>query len=178
LAVEAVDRAPDVGDLQEVRRVVDHVAGREVVGAVDDQVVALEDLHHVVVVEALLVQHDLDVRIGLGDRLLGRLRLRLPDVGLAVDDLALQVGLVHLVELRDAQGADAGRGEVEQRRAAETAGADDQDLGVLQPALPDHPDVGDDQVAAVTAHLVDGELVCGLHEWGQGCRHACSSKRF
>ena len=44
LAVEAVDRAPDVGDLQEVRRVVDHVAGREVVGAVDDQVVALEDL--------------------------------------------------------------------------------------------------------------------------------------
>ena len=44
LAVEAVDRAPDVGDLQEVRRVVDHVARREVVGAVDDQVVALEDL--------------------------------------------------------------------------------------------------------------------------------------
>ena len=44
LAVEAVDRAPDVGDPEEVRRVVDHVAGREVVGAVDDQVVALEDL--------------------------------------------------------------------------------------------------------------------------------------
>ena len=179
LAVEAVDRAPDVGDPEEVRRVVDHVAGREVVGAVDDQVVALEDLHHVVVVEPLLVEHDVDVGVGLGDRLLGRLRLRLADVGLPVDDLALQVGLVDLVELGDAEGADAGRGQVEQRGAAQAAGADDEHLGVLEPLLPGHPDVGDDQVAAVAAYLVDGELVGGLHERGQlGVGHGCSSGRM
>jgi len=117
------------------------------------------------------VQHDVDVGVGLLDRLLRRLRLRPADVGLTVDDLALEVGLVDLVELRDADRAHAGRGQVEQRWAAQAARADDQHLGVLQPLLPRHPDVGDDQVAAVTAHLVDGELVCGLHEWGQGCRH-------
>ena len=78
---------------------------------------------------------DVDERVGLGDRLLGRHGLGLPDVGLPVDDLALQVGLVDLVELRDAERADAGRGQVEQGRAAQAAGTDDQHLGVLQPLL-------------------------------------------
>ena len=81
-----------------------------------------------------------------------------------MDDLALQVGLVDLVELGDAERADAGRGQVEQRRAAQAAGADDEHLGVLQPLLPGHPDVGDDQVPAVAAYLVDGQLGGGLHE--------------
>ena len=59
---------------------------------------------------------------------------------------------------------DAGRGEVEQRGAAEAAGSDDEHLGVLQPLLPGHADVGDDQVPAVAAYLVDRQLVGGLHE--------------
>ena len=101
------------------------------------------------------MQHDLDERVDLLDRLLGADRLRLPDVGLAVDDLALQVGLVDDVEVDDAEGADTGGGEVEQRRRAEAAGTDDEHLGVLQPLLPGHADVGDDQVARVAAHLVD-----------------------
>ena len=95
------------------------------------------------------------------DRLPGRLGLGLPDVGLAVDDLALQVRLVDVVELDDAERADPGRGQVEQRRAAEAAGADHQHLGVLQPLLPVHPDVGDDQVPGVAADLVDGQLGAG-----------------
>ena len=39
------------------------------------------------------------------------------------------------------------------------AGADDQHLGVLQPLLSGHPDLGDDQVTRIPAHLVDGQLV-------------------
>ncbi len=173
LAVEAVDRAPDVGLVQEVRRVVDHVARREVVGAVDDQVVVLEDLEHVVVLEALVVHDHVDQRVGLGDRLACRLGLRLADVGLAVDHLALQVGLVDLVELRDAEGADPGGGQVEQGRAAETTGADDEHLGVLQSLLTGHPDVGDDQVPAVAAYLVGGQLGGRLDQGGKG--HDCFS---
>ena len=167
LPVEPVDRAPHVRLLQEVRRVVDHVARGEVVGAVDDQVVVGEDPQHVVVVEALVVDDHVDERVGLGQRLLRGDRLGLPDVALPVDDLALQVGLVDLVELGDAEGADAGRGQVEQGGAAEAAGPDHQDLGVLQPLLPRHPDVGDDQVPAVAAYLVDGELVSGLDQCWQ-----------
>ena len=40
----------------------------------------------------------------------------LADVGHAVDHLALQVGLVDHVEVDDAEGADAGGGQVEQSR--------------------------------------------------------------
>ena len=167
LAVEPVDRAPDVGLAQQHGRVVDEVAGREVVGAVDDQVVGLEDLEDVGRVEPLLVQHDLDVGVGLLDRLLGADRLRLPDVGLAVDDLALQVRLVDDVEVDDPERADPGGGQVEQRGRAEAAGADDQHLGVLQPLLAGHADVRDDQVPRVAADLVDSELAGGLDERGQ-----------
>ena len=71
LAVEAVDRAPDVRLVQQHARVVDQVAGGEVVGAVDDQVVWLEDLHHVRRVEPLLVQDHVDVRVDVQDRVLG-----------------------------------------------------------------------------------------------------------
>ena len=85
-----------------------------------------------------------------------------------MDDLALQVRLVDLVELRDAERPHAGCGQVEQRRAAEATGADHQHLGVLQPLLTGHPDVGDDQVAAVATYLVDGQLGGGLDQRREG----------
>jgi hypothetical protein len=113
------------------------------------------------------VHHHVDQGVRLGDGLLGGDRLGPPDVTLAVDDLALEVGLVDLVELGDPEGAHARCREVEQRRAAETAGADDQHLRVLEPLLARHPHVGDDQVPAVAAYLVDGELLCGLHQGWQ-----------
>ena len=93
--------------------------------------------------------------------------LGLADVGLAVDDLALQVGLVDGVELDDAERADPGRGQVQQRRAAQPAGPDHQHPGVLQPLLPVHADVGDDQVPAVAADLVDGQSSAGSTSGGR-----------
>src|SRR5262249_6177631 len=99
LPVEAGDRTPGVGLPQEDGRVVDHVPGREVVGAVDDQIVLGEDLQHVVVAQRLAVDDHVHVRINFAYRVARRLRLRPADVGLAVDDLALQVGLVDGVEL-------------------------------------------------------------------------------
>jgi hypothetical protein len=110
------------------------------------------------------VQVHLDQRVDVGDRLLRGRGLELADVGLAVDDLALQVRLVHDVEVDDAERADPGRGQVQQRGAAEAAGPDHQDLRVLQPLLPGHPDVRDDQVTAVPGHLFLGELGSRLDE--------------
>ena len=109
---------------------------------------------------------DLDVRVDLGDRFGCRLDLGPIDVGLAVDDLALQIGLVDDVIIDDSERADTGRGEVEQRGTAEPAGADDEHLGVLESLLTDHPDVGNDEVAAVATDLIDREFVCGFHEGG------------
>ena len=71
LTVEPVDRTPHVRLAEQHRSIVDHVAGGEVVGSVDDQVVLAEQLHNIVVVQPDVVHDDLDIRIGLGDGLLG-----------------------------------------------------------------------------------------------------------
>src|SRR6202034_3551811 len=122
------------------------------------------DLQGVVGVQPDLVQHDVDQRVDLADAVPGRFGLGFADVGDAVDNLALQVGLVDHVEVDDAERAAPGRGQVQQGGRAEAAGSNDQDLGVLQPLLPGHADVRDDQVTGVTPDLVDGQRFGGLHQ--------------
>src|SRR5690606_26183600 len=98
----------------------------------------------------------------------GRFCLGPTDVALPVDDLALQVGLVHRVEVDDAEGPDSGRGEVHQRGRTQPAGTHTQHLGVLEPLLTGHRDIGDDQVTRVAPDFVDGELIRRLDERWQG----------
>ena len=103
--------------------------------------------------------HDhVHVRVDLHDAVPGGLGLGPADVGLAVDDLALQVGLVDHVEVHDAERAHARGGQVQQRGGTQAAGAHAEHLGVLEPLLPGHPDVRDDQMARVAADLVHGQL--------------------
>ena len=159
LALEAVDRAVDDGDPVPDGRVVDEVARREVVGAVDDHVPALaEDALDVLGREPLLVGLDVDVGVERLDRPLRREST----FGLAervgrVDDLALQVRVVDDVGVDDAERADAGRGEVERRGRAEAAGADQEHAAAEQPLLAGLADLGDQQVPRVAAALVGRE---------------------
>ena len=74
-----------------------------------------------------------------------------------MDDLALEVADVDDIEVDDADGPDAGRGEVERRRRAEAAGADEQRLRAQQLRLALGADLGDEQVAAVALLLVRGQ---------------------
>ena len=104
------------------------------------------------------MQSHVDQRVDLLDGVAGALRLGPADVGLAVDDLALQVGLVDHVELDDADGAHPGGGQVQQRGRAQPARADDQHAGVLEPLLPVDAEVGDDQMPAVARDLFAREL--------------------
>ena len=91
LALEAEDRAVGVRDAEQHAGVVHQVARREVVGAVEDDVVALEDLERVLRRERLAVGQDVDLRVDRVDLGLRRFQLRAADVGRRVDDLALQV---------------------------------------------------------------------------------------
>ena len=83
----------------------------------------------------------------------GGLDLGPPHGRAAEEDLAVQVALVHHVEVDEPERADAGRRQVEPERRAEAAGADHQHLGRLELALPASADLGHDQVAAVVADL-------------------------
>jgi hypothetical protein len=117
-----------------------------------------------IALEELLVQVDLHQRVDLAHRVACTLRLGPADVALPVDDLTLQVRLVDDVEVDDAESAHAGRGEVHQRGRAEAAGTYAQHSGVLQPLLPIHRDVGDDQVPRVAPDLVRSQRLSRLDE--------------
>ena len=93
-----------------------------------------------------------------------------------MDDLALQIGFVDCVELDDAKRAHTCCRQVQQRRATQATGPDDQNLCVLQPLLPVHPHVGNDEVTAVPADLVDGQVLSRFHERWQG--HVSSTYHF
>src|SRR3972149_3083333 len=154
LAVEEEYRTVDERLLEEDAGVVHQVARREVVGAVHDDVVLADDPQRVLRVQRLLVRDDLDVRVVGLQRLLGREHLRLADVLVLVEDLALQVREVDEVEVDDADGADAGEGQVESDGRAEGAGADDEHLRVDDLALTDAADLGHDDVPRVARHLL------------------------
>ena len=102
----------DQGLGQEVRGVVGQVPRREVVGAVDDDVEGREDSESRLRVEVLVDRHDLDVGVEAAEGRGRRLHLRPPDVVMAVEELALEVGRVDHVEVDDPDLADPGRGEV------------------------------------------------------------------
>ena len=75
-----------------------------------------------------------------------------------VDDLALQVAGVDDVEVDEAEGADAGGGEVEGERRAESAGAHAEDFGGFELLLALHAHFGQDEVARVAREFVVGKL--------------------
>jgi hypothetical protein len=93
--------------------VVQEIAGREVVCAVDDHVVAAHQIEHVVGIHACLVSDDLDIRVEGFDRLARRFDLRLADAFRVVDHLALKIGEVDDVVVDDAEGPDTRGCEVE-----------------------------------------------------------------
>src|SRR5207244_12894605 len=86
-----------------------------------------------------------------------RIDFGLTDVGVAMDDLAMQVAQVDSVVVDNAERADAGRGQIERRRRTEAARADEQDFGRQKLALADGADLGQDDVARVAARLVHRE---------------------
>src|SRR5690606_40872193 len=87
------------------------------------------------VVEPGVQRDDLDPVVDAVHGDLGRARLGPADPLDAVGDLALQVGRVDVVAVRDDDAADARGGQVERGRRAQPAGAHDQDGGIEQALL-------------------------------------------
>ena len=110
------------------------------------------------------MQPDLHQRVQGGDGVTGGLDLGPAHIRDAVDHLALEVAQVHGVVVDDSQGSHSGGGQVQQRGRAEAAGADHEDLGVFQAALPDRPDFRDDEVPGVAFHFFRAQAVRGLHQ--------------
>ncbi len=84
-----------------------------------------------------------------------------------MDHLALQVAIVNGIGVDDAHRPDAGGGQVERRGRAETAGADQEDLGVEELLLPCLTNLRNEQVAGVAPALIGRQRL--RHRPGQPC---------
>ena len=149
VTVELVDTAVDVRLAGQHAGVVHQVPCREIVAAVDDDVVILDDLHDVVGHEAGFMEDHVAVGVQVVDRLLGGHHLGTADVGRAVDDLPLQVRHVHHVEVDKPDSAHSGGREVVGRRGSQSARSHQQHPGVEDLHLALLPDLGHDQVAGI-----------------------------
>ena len=101
--------------------------------------------------------HDLHVGIDTGEPFLRGFELRPPDVSGGKEDLALQIRIIHDVEVYEADCADARRREVERERRAQASRADREHPCGLQLLLPLHAHLRHDQVARIAADLLVGE---------------------
>ena len=72
----------------------------------------------------------------------------------AVENLTLEVGKVHRVEIHDAKPADAGGGQVHRDRRAQPARPDAQDAGRANFLLALQPYFGQNQMPRVAADFV------------------------
>src|SRR5688572_18789535 len=97
----------DVGLAEHDTRVADQVSRREVVRAVDDDVVVSENLERIAGGQRDVDAGDLDIRVDLVESIGGGIRLPTPDVAGAVKNLALEVRPVDDIGIHDPEVADA-----------------------------------------------------------------------
>ena len=134
------------------------MARGEVVRAVENDIVCRDQLLDLIAFDARRDLDDFNLRVdGVESRACRFDFPRTDRVG-AIQDLPLQVGEIDLVGVGQRQPADARRGEIEGRRAAEAAGADDQRGCRAQPFLPLDADLGEQDVPAVAEELLVVQL--------------------
>src|SRR3972149_10615416 len=95
-----------------------------------------------------------DVGVEGEELLFRRLCLLTPYIVVLMQHLPLEVREIDDIEVDDADRPYSGEGQVERRRAAKAAGADDQDLPLHQFPLTRGPDLGHDDVARVAGYLL------------------------
>ncbi len=95
------------------RGVVHQISGREVVPAIDHDVVPGHDVEHVLGCQPFRMPDDLDIGVQVGDAPLRRIHLRAPDLRAIVDYLPLEIRRLHHIGVDDAEGPDTGRCQIQ-----------------------------------------------------------------
>src|SRR5580704_10139900 len=124
LAFEAKNGAVNIGFAEQNTRVVDEIARGKIVGTVHDEVIVFQDVERVFAGEMRFESVNLNVWIQIVQALAGGGDFRTAYIFGAEENLALQVGGIHRVEINEADPANSGCGKIEAERRAESAGAD------------------------------------------------------
>ncbi len=160
LALEPEDRAIDIRLLEQHAGVVSEIARREIVRAVHHDIVGADEIEGVAGIDRGVVDDHFDVRIDARDGFFGGNRFGATHIRVRVENLPLQIGIIHRVEIHDADLADARSGKIHRYGRAETARANAQDAGGFDLLLPRQTDFRQDQMPRVTADF----FVVQLHD--------------
>ena len=112
--------------------VVDEELRREIVRAIDDEIVILDEVEDVVAGDEGVVRNHLHVGIHRFHRLFRGLHLGLAHILRSVDNLALQIGKVDHVGISNADGAHACCGKVHRHGGPEAASANHEHLRIQE----------------------------------------------
>ena len=150
---ETENRAVHIGLAEKNAGVVHKIAGWEIICAIDDDIVILEQLEGVRAGQLRFDSVDLNVGIEIRKPRAGGLALGLANIASAKSHLALKIREIHHVKIDKAQFPDTCSSKIQTERRAQTACADEQNLGIFQLELPLHANLGHDEMAAVAQNL-------------------------
>ena len=102
------------------------IAGRDIVRTVDDKIMRLQKLIHIVDIKTFSARRDLDAGVQRGGGGGGARDLRGADACRYVQDLPVQVGQFDRLVIHNGDVTDPGRGKVENHRRAKPARTDNQ----------------------------------------------------
>ena len=155
-AVEHAECCRDQGFAGEKACIRNEVAGFEIIGAVQHQIVTADQFHRIAGIEPGRVRRKADMGIEAGNALRRAVDLAPADIRRGVNDLALQIGQRNDVVIDHTERADPGGGEIHQRRRTEAARADHQHGRLFQCRLAGAADLAQHDVAGVAFELVRG----------------------
>ena len=153
MAVKADDPRVTEGLARQHAGVVDEKFGRKIVRPVKDEIIGFNQIHDILCVDKQVMRDHLHVRIQRRHGLLCGVYLRLAYICVAVQDLPLEIGEIHLIRVRDADGSHTGRCQIHGSGRSEPAGPNDEDLRVQQLLLPSEPDFFQNDMPGVAFQL-------------------------
>ena len=153
-SIEHAERARDQRLAGEEASIGNQIAGFEIVGAVEHEIVAADQRHRILRIETGRMRLEMNMRIECMNLFGGAVDLAPSDIGRGMDDLALQVGQRDDVVIDSAERADTGGRQIHQDRRAEAAGADHQHRRLFQRGLPRATDFVQYDMAGVTFEFV------------------------
>lgn len=154
LPFELLYRAVDQRFAEFDAGIVEQIARRKIVGAVDHDIHVLQQGFDIAGSHACLQRFDLHAWIERGNALRGRADLGDADAVFHMQDLALQIAAVHHIVIGDPQVADPGGSEIERRRRAKSACTDQQHARTRQALLAFEPDLRQAQMARIALEKI------------------------
>ena len=137
--------------------VIDQELRREIVGAVDNKIVILDEVEDVVAGDEGMVSNDLYIGVHRFHRLFRGLHFGLAHIGRSMDNLTLQIRKVHHVGVGNSDGAYTCCGKVHGDRSPETTCTNHENLRVQKLLLALRAHLFQDDVAGIALQLFVGK---------------------